>query len=180
MPGAGTAGSVPTAIVERVSDGDTVILRFPDGRRERTRLIGIDTPETRAGAKLDRTPSEPARTGRRSRCSAGGDGVQPPTGGGQTVEVESDVEKRDRYGRRLAYLWLPHGQMVNALIIREGYAQPLTVNVRSRRCSWPVSARRGRQGGACGGDDEAQLKPRVSSRAAVHREGRMIDSQEAR
>jgi micrococcal nuclease len=42
------------ATVERVSDGDTVILRFSDGRRERTRLIVIDTPESHPSAKLQR------------------------------------------------------------------------------------------------------------------------------
>ena len=33
--------NLASATVERVSDGDTVILRFPDGRRQRTRLLGI-------------------------------------------------------------------------------------------------------------------------------------------
>jgi len=46
--------------------------------------------------------------------------------------VEQDVQARARYGRLLAYLWLPDGSMVNLRIMREGYAQTLTVppNVR--------------------------------------------------
>jgi endonuclease YncB( thermonuclease family) len=40
--------------VERVSDGDTVRLRFPDGRRERTRLLGLDAPEAHGSETLER------------------------------------------------------------------------------------------------------------------------------
>jgi len=48
------------------------------------------------------------------------------------VEVEQDVQARDRYGRLLAYLWLSDRTMVNLTIMRDGYAQVLTVppNVR--------------------------------------------------
>jgi hypothetical protein len=42
-----------SATVERVSDGDTVILSFPDGRRERACLIGLDAPEAYGSEKLE-------------------------------------------------------------------------------------------------------------------------------
>jgi micrococcal nuclease len=45
---------------------------------------------------------------------------------GQPVDVEQGVEKLDRYGRLLAYLWLADGSMANVTIVREGYAQPFT------------------------------------------------------
>lgn len=90
-----------TATVERVSDGDTVWLRFSDGRRERTRLLGIDAPETRHGEKLDR---DVARTGQDRavlmvlgrRASAFARQLLPQ---GATVEVEHDLRARDRHGR---------------------------------------------------------------------------------
>ncbi len=74
------------------------------------------------------TPSEPARTGRRSRRSAGRR-RRSPAGWWRARPSRSSPmwKQRDRSGRRLAYLWLPHGQLVNVLIIREGDAQPLTV-----------------------------------------------------
>jgi endonuclease YncB( thermonuclease family) len=50
-----------TVTVEHVSDGDTVRLRFPSGRRERTRLIGVDAPEASENEKLER---DVTRTGR--------------------------------------------------------------------------------------------------------------------
>ena len=53
------------ATVERVSDGDTVILRLPDGRRKRTRLIGIDAPEIHDNQKLQRAPLKSSCRGSR-------------------------------------------------------------------------------------------------------------------
>jgi micrococcal nuclease len=45
------------------------------------------------------------------------------------------VVKRDRFGRMLAYVWLPDWRMLNVEIMREAYAQTLTVppNVRYER-----------------------------------------------
>jgi micrococcal nuclease len=33
----------------------------------------------------------------------------------------------DKYGRILAYAYLPDGTMINALLVQEGYAQVMTV-----------------------------------------------------
>jgi len=41
------------ARVSRVVDGDTIVVSV-NRRRERTRLIGVDTPELEQSAKLDR------------------------------------------------------------------------------------------------------------------------------
>jgi micrococcal nuclease len=51
--------------------------------------------------------------------------------GGRHVRLELDVRSRDRYGRLLAYVWLGD-TMVNAELVRRGYAQVMTVppNVR--------------------------------------------------
>jgi micrococcal nuclease len=38
-----------------------------------------------------------------------------------------DVEARDKYGRFLAYVYLPDGTMFNALLVKEGYAQIMTI-----------------------------------------------------
>jgi endonuclease YncB( thermonuclease family) len=80
------------ATVDRVSDGDTVWLRFPDGQRKRTRLVGIDAPEAHHNFGRQATDFT--------------ERLLPPD---TPVGVEQDVEKRDRYGRLLAYLWLPDG-----------------------------------------------------------------------
>ncbi len=50
---------------------------------------------------------------------------------GKTVRLELDVRPRDRYGRLLAYVWVGE-TMINAELVRLGYAQVMTVppNVR--------------------------------------------------
>jgi micrococcal nuclease len=34
---------------------------------------------------------------------------------------------RDRFGRPLAYVWLPGGRMLNLLLVARGYARPLAI-----------------------------------------------------
>jgi micrococcal nuclease len=54
---------------------------------------------------------------------------------GQRVRLELDVQQRDQYGRLLAYVYVPRDTgeaMVNAMLVRMGYAQTMTIppNVR--------------------------------------------------
>jgi micrococcal nuclease len=121
------------ATVSSVTDGDTVVLQF-SRRRERVRLIGIDTPESKHNPRA-RKQAEQNRSSENSIIQLGKLAAKHtrellPTG--IRVRIEYDVEQRDRYGRLLAYLWLPNGTMVNEEIIRAGYAYPLTIppNVR--------------------------------------------------
>lgn len=110
-------------IVVRIVDGDTVHVRLGE-RVEKVRYIGIDTPETHHPARGE----EP---GGRAATAVNGRLV-----GDRVVRLEPDVQLRDRYGRLLAYVWVtrPDGAelMVNAELVRLGYAQVLTVppNVR--------------------------------------------------
>ena len=111
-------------LVRRVIDGDTVELES----RERVRLIGIDTPEMHYSQKL-------LRDSRKSKkdieaIKAMGRRAYQFTRGlleGKRVDLELDVEKRDRYGRLLAYVYLKDGTFVNARIVEEGYASLLTI-----------------------------------------------------
>lgn len=115
--------------VTRVIDGDTVQLED----RERVRLIGIDAPESRHNPKLARDRD---RTGKDYRTIiAMGEKATKFTKSlveAKKVKLEFDVEKRDRYGRLLAYVYLEDGRMLNAELVKEGYAQIYTFppNVR--------------------------------------------------
>ena len=124
------AASAGTCIVGRVYDGDTVTCRSG----ERIRLLLIDTPEM-----------DQAEIGRSARTELLR--LMPL---GTTVRLEHDVEKQDRYGRTLAYLWLPDGRMVNEEMARAGYALSLTYppNVRyvDRIRAAVEEAKRGRRG----------------------------------
>ena len=118
-PAAPTTTANPTdtnAVVVRVIDGDTVDLRFGD-RRERVRLIGIDTPET----KKPNTPIQ---------CFGpeASDFTKHLLEVGTSVLVRRDVEARDDYGRLLGYLYRSSdGLFVNLELARLGYARPLTI-----------------------------------------------------
>ena len=45
---------------------------------------------------------------------------------GKRVRLEYDQERQDRYGRTLAYVYLPDGTFANAEIIRRGYGHAYT------------------------------------------------------
>lgn len=106
----------PNATVNRVVDGDTVDMII-DGVEERVRLIGIDTPET----KKENTPIECFGL----EATAFTQSLLPP---GTEIYLERDVEARDVFGRLLAYAYLVESTVfVNLEIVRQGYAQPLTI-----------------------------------------------------
>ena len=110
--------------VEMVYDGDT--FRISGG--EKVRLVGIDTPEMHESNKLFR---DAARSGQdihaiRQMGRKAYDFVRPLIEG-KNVRLEFDIEKRDKYGRLLAYAYLEDGTFLNRLIIERGYASPLTI-----------------------------------------------------
>ena len=78
------------------------------------RYIGVDAPEVphdgHGGTPGGLSAAELNRSARR----------QP------AVTLELDVERRDRYGRLLAYVWVD-GVMANLEIVRRGYARALTI-----------------------------------------------------
>ena len=102
------------AKVQRVSDGDTFVA-VVKGRRERIRVIGVDTPESVDPNRPDEPYGEEASNFAKHYLD------------GETVRLAGDAEPRDRYGRMLAYVWLRDGTFWNALLVAEGYAQQLTI-----------------------------------------------------
>ena len=99
--------------VLRVIDGDTLLVDV-EGSKEKVRLIGVNTPETRhpeIGAQYFGKEASRYTEGRLQ---------------GKRVRLETDVEERDQYGRLLAYVWLGD-ELFNATLIEEGMAQVMTV-----------------------------------------------------
>lgn len=107
---------LPTARVHQVHDGDTVTLRL-NGKKYRTRLIGMDAPE------MGQRP-----WGRRAKQHL----IEIMRRTGWTVYVETDTEKQDKYGRLLAYLWTKKHVLIEEKMIIDGYAVSFTVapNIR--------------------------------------------------
>jgi len=102
-----TAGRTPAHVV-RVIDGDTIVVVI-DGLEYRVRYIGINTPET-----VD--PRKPVECYGREASQRNRELVD-----GKTVGLEKDVSETDQYGRLLRYVWVDD-DMVNAILVREGYA----------------------------------------------------------
>jgi micrococcal nuclease len=113
-PGAGMpdAGSLTTARVTRVVDGDTIHVDI-DGDETTIRLIGIDTPEK------DGPFTEEECFGREASAYT----ERALTG--REVLLEFDVERLDRYDRTLAYAWID-GRLFDERIVADGYAMVAT------------------------------------------------------
>jgi micrococcal nuclease len=108
------------AQVIRVVDGDTILVRI-DGRRERVRYIGIDSPESVA-------PGRPVACYGHAASEENARLI-----GGRTVTLTVDEERRDRYGRLLAYVRRePDGLFVNEELVRGGFATTLEVRPNLR------------------------------------------------
>jgi len=104
------AGDAAEARVARVVDGDTIRVALASGEGT-VRYIGVDTPETVK-------PGSPVECFGRRASAFNARLVE-----GERVRLVGDVEARDRYGRRLAYVYrLRDGLNVGAELVRRGYA----------------------------------------------------------
>ena len=130
--------TVYKAKVERVVDGDTMIVSFvfDDGSKylkERVRFLGVNTPETVHPNKPVEYYGKEASNFTKSELTD------------KTLWLQTDVEVKDRYGRMLAYVWLKEPSkkdlddeeairenMFNAKLLLDGYAQLMTVQPNSR------------------------------------------------
>ena len=102
-------------VIETV-DGDTIDVRI-GYKRQRIRLLGIDTPETK-------DPRKPVQCFGRE-ASKRTDELLPP---GTIVRLEHDIEKHDVYNRLLAYVWrASDGLFVNLDLVAGGYADILSI-----------------------------------------------------
>ena len=99
--------------VLRVVDGDTVVINY-NGTQEKVRLIGIDTPESVH-------PNDEKNTEFGDMVS----NYTKQTLTGKQVQIEFDVEQRDKYGRLLAYVYID-GHMYNKILLEKGYAKIAT------------------------------------------------------
>lgn len=108
--GSGAKGEGAVGLVVRVADGDTLTVRFDDGREETIRLLDVDTPETVH-------PSRP------KECYGAQASDFTKKLKGQRVRVEE--EGWDRYERLLGYVWVEGDageQLWNVRLLEEGLA----------------------------------------------------------
>ena len=97
------------ARVTEHTDGDTLWLSGIG----KVRLIGVDTPEVYGQVECYG-----------HEASAFVERLLPL---GSRVSYRLGVEPRDHYGRALAYVYLDDGRLLNMVLVRRGFAQPLTI-----------------------------------------------------
>lgn len=107
--------------VARVIDGDTIVVSI-NGQESKIRLIGLDTPETVDPQKSVECFGKKASDKATELLN------------GQTVRIETDPSQElyDKYGRLLAYVFLPDGTNMNEKMISEGYGYEYTYDVPYR------------------------------------------------
>ena len=104
---------VQRAYVTRVIDGDTIEVSIA-AHTDEVRYIGIDTPETvKPGTPIQCFGPQASVLNHRL--------VE-----GRAVRLVFDSERRDVYGRLLAYVFVGQ-RFVNARLVRLGYARTLTI-----------------------------------------------------
>ncbi len=96
--------------VAYIFDGDT----FRTRSGERIRLLGINTPEVAHNAQREQPYAKQAKRRLTQLIT------------GKSVRLSLDKEKRDKYGRTLAQVYLRDGRWVNNMLVAEGLAHVYT------------------------------------------------------
>ncbi|MBO4449911.1 MAG: thermonuclease family protein [Clostridiales bacterium] len=106
--------------LERVVDGDTIIVHDPGDKRLRVRLTGINAPESVA--------EDESRNTEEGRLSSRF--LKELLKDTETVYLEYDVDRTDQYNRTLAYVWIKYEDtyvMANEIILATGHAKPVYI-----------------------------------------------------
>jgi micrococcal nuclease len=117
-PPALAAPDTLTGTVRWIYDGDSIEVTGIGP----VRLLGIDAPEqktSRRDAWFRRQGIAPAVL---RRINREGRHFLIANVKGSTVALTCEEESRDRHGRRLAYVTLPDGRLLNRLMLEKGYA----------------------------------------------------------
>ena len=98
--------------VSKITDGDTFYVTTSSSEKYKIRLIGIDSPETRnVGVKV-----------RKEYFGTEAKILVTQLLKNKKVKLTFDVQKTDRYGRVLAYVYLENGIFLNQYLVEKGYA----------------------------------------------------------
>ena len=111
--------------LERVVDGDTIIVHDPDNNRLRVRLTGINAPES-----VHEDESKNTEEGRQASKF-----MKELLEDVDVVYLEYDEAQFDQYERTLAYVWIDIDGtyvMVNEIMLATDYAEPVYIKPNLR------------------------------------------------
>lgn len=107
----------PTYQVLRVADGDTIHINY-NGKDEKVRFIGLDTPETK-------DPRKPIQCfGREASTKM----TELAENKKVRLEFDKTQSERDKYGRLLAFVYGEDNKNLAYEMIRQGYGNEYTYN----------------------------------------------------
>jgi micrococcal nuclease len=123
---AGTATDWTVEVVE-VVDGDTLKVRFPDGRVENVRLLGVDTPEVHTGVspeEFDGVPeTEAGEAWLRDWGHRASEWMRQRVADAEVrIETDPEADRRGSYGRLLVHVYVDD-EHVNEELLSQGYAR---------------------------------------------------------
>lgn len=98
--------------VSKITDGDTFYVMTKNSEKFKIRLIGIDAPESYNVGKKFRKEY----FGKEAKVFA------TNLLKNKKVKLTFDVQKIDRYGRILAYVYLENGVFLNQYLVENGFA----------------------------------------------------------
>lgn len=103
------AADKKTGLVTHIIDGDTIDVVLVEGEPAiRVRMLGIDAPEIDRGGNFGNTAAAYAK----ARCE------QKEV----TLRLDELQREHDKYGRLLAYVYLPNNELLNESLVRDGVA----------------------------------------------------------
>ena len=116
-----------------VVDGDTIKVKDDDGKEVSVRMIGIDAPESRPNKRLELQMKQQNKDretilelGEKSKVH-----LKELVRNNEFVYLEFDVQKYDKYGRVLAYVYILDKNkmlaMLNEQMLKDGFACLLTI-----------------------------------------------------
>jgi micrococcal nuclease len=124
-------------IVTRVVDGDTcdvsIDLGFDCWIKDRVRLIGIDTPESRTRNKKEKALGLAAKARLKELLKVASD--IPGKRGKKQVYLQTSKEGKGKFGRILGSIWV-NGQNVNDVLVSENHARPYFGGSKGEFGSW--------------------------------------------
>lgn len=116
----------PLNHVKYVYDGDTILIY----NGEKVRYLEIDAPELRSDGREHEFLAVESMDYNRLLVGRG------------SVRLEFDRERRDRYGRLLAFVYLNNGEMVNGLMVEKGLARVMVHGPRTKYFDWLLGLQR--------------------------------------
>ena len=102
-----------TVRVQYVIDGDTFVAKV-NGERQKVRVNGMNSPETKKRNSPIECYGKKASSDAKTRLT------------GKQVELVFDVDRKDKYGRALAYVEVG-GKDFSKTMIKKGLARPMSI-----------------------------------------------------